>query len=194
MSQLSTGSVLCKECHAYVASLSCVRLVMMQNSINKSPDTPLVIELQELGDSVKQSRPHHEGNSFPYKKGKLRCVCENNLGNIQNNITVLPYRGTEVGLLKFQGICFSVEVSPGRAFTIPKARVLSKFVNPTRNAAHEVTPDHVLDSSDGSTKLKPRTEVEPPATADHGPHALGSARLAAPSRCSSFSYATSGHS
>jgi len=116
-----SDSVLCIDCNATVlASLASLRLVSIDGK-----DTPLVVELSQLGESVQQCRPHPGGKQIRYKKGKLTCVCGNNLGNIQNNISVPPFRQhTEVGLLKFKGICFSLSISPGRVFTIPAARTL----------------------------------------------------------------------
>jgi hypothetical protein len=145
-----SGFVLCQECHGHMITFGDVRLVT-----NKTlSDTPLVSELSQLGKSVLQTRPHHEGIQFPYKKGKLTCVCGNNLGNIQDNIDVHPYRGTDVDLLKFQGIYFSVSTSPGRAFEIPAARDLRNFLKRKLMTAYEVTPEHVLHVSTGSIKLK----------------------------------------
>jgi hypothetical protein len=134
-----------------VATLGDVRLVT-----NKTlSDTPFVAELSQLGKSVLLTRPHHDGIQFPYKKGKLTCICGENLGNIQNNIAVKPYRGADVGLLKFQGICFSVSTSPGLAFKIPAARELRALEPRLRQmTAYEVTPADVLHASTGSTKLK----------------------------------------
>jgi hypothetical protein len=106
-----------------VATLGDVRLVT-----NKTlSDTPLVSELSQLGKSVLQTRPHHEGIQFPYKKGKLTCVCGNNLGNIQDS-----------------------------------TRDLRNFLKPRLMTAYEVTPDHVLHVSTGSTKLKINPMTGPP--------------------------------
>ena len=149
--ETGSGFVLCQNCHECVTTLGDVRLVT-----NKTlSDTPLVAELSQLGKSVLLTRPHHDGMQFPYKKGKLTCICGENLGNIQNNIAVKSYRGADVGLLKFQGICFSVSTSPGLAFKIPAARELRPLEARLRQmTAYEVTPADVLHASTGSTKLK----------------------------------------
>jgi hypothetical protein len=149
--ETGSGFVLCQNCHECVTTLGDVRLVT-----NKTlSDTPFVAELSQFGKSVLLTRPHHDGMQFPYKKGKLTCICGENLGNIQNNIAVEPYRGADVGLLKFQGICFSVSTSPGLAFKIPAARELRALEPRLRQMkAYEVTPADVLHASTGFTKLK----------------------------------------
>ncbi len=80
--------------------------------------------------------------------------CGNNLGNIQDNFDVDPYRGTDVDLLKFQVIYFSVSTSPGRAFEIPAARDLRIFLKRKLMTTYEVTSEHVFHVSTGSIKLK----------------------------------------
>ena len=140
---MSSGdsSVLCSNCHVPVCNLASVRLVKVD-----ARDTPLVVELFKFGNSVQLHRPHHDGELIRYKKGKLTCACGTNLGNIQDNVSVPPYReGIEVALLKFQNLAFSLALVPARAFEIPAARKLREhvFPRPAMRKAYEVTPDHV---------------------------------------------------
>jgi hypothetical protein len=140
---MSSGdsSVICFNCHAHVCTLASVRLVHID-----AKDTPLVVELCKLSKSVQLRRPHPDGELILYKKGKLTCACGTNLGNMQDNVSVLPYgEGTEVGLLKFQNLGFSLGTIPTRAFKISKARMLREhvFPSPARRAAYEITPDQV---------------------------------------------------
>ena len=97
---MSSGdsSVTCFNCHAHcdthVCTLASVRLVHIY-----AKDTPLVVELCKLSKSVQLRRPHPDGELIRYKKGKLTCACGTNLGNMQDNASVLPYgEGTEVRL------------------------------------------------------------------------------------------------
>ena len=150
---MSSGesSILCFQCHGTVCTLTSVRLVKIHAN-----DTPLVVKLSKLSDSVQQRHPHPDGERIKYKKGKLTCACGTNLGNIQDNVPVAPYgKGIEVGLLKFQNLRFSlaatlaIEVPAAqlatRAFKVPAARVLRAYVfpSPATRKAYEVTPNHV---------------------------------------------------
>ena len=49
-------------------------------------------------------RAPHPDVDAKFKCGKLKCVCGENWGNIQNNVHVAPFKGKEVALLKFDNI------------------------------------------------------------------------------------------
>ena len=134
--------ILCNECGAQVSELRCVRLVWLN-----AKDTPLVVDLRRLSQSVQMHRPHPEGNRRPFKRGKLACVCGHNLGNIQSNVDTPPYhKGDEVGLLKFASICFDDPASPGWCLKISSAQLLGKrvFKGPAKKLAYSLTSQQVI--------------------------------------------------
>ena len=134
--------ILCNDCGARVSELRSVRVVWLSTK-----DTPLVVDLGRLSRSVQIHRPHHEGDRYPFKRGKLMCVCGHNLGNIQSNVDAPPYRkGNEVGLLKFASICFDDPASPGRCLKISSARLLGKHVfrGPKKKSSYSLTSQQVI--------------------------------------------------
>ena len=134
--------ILCNQCGAQVSELRSARVVWLSTK-----DTPLVVELRQLSQSAQMHRPHHDGHLYPFKRGKLTCVCGNNLGNIQSNVDAPPYReGDEVGLLKFANICFDDPAWPGRCLKISSARLLGKHVfrGPKKKSSYLLTLQQVI--------------------------------------------------
>jgi len=120
----SRAHIRCLQCAAPVTSLGCVRFVWLG-----AGDQHLVVDLSKLEASVEKQRPHHEGDRYPHKKGKLFCACGNNLGNIQNNVEAAPFRrGKEAGLLKFRNICFDDPISSKRLLKVSRAGLLGQHI------------------------------------------------------------------
>ena len=155
MASLSVSRVVCAACERHVADLNC--LACVQDTYGAH----LVTALAHLSDNVEQIRPHPKGVRSPSKRGKLHCVCGENMGNIQNwgnihnylpGVDLLEWRD-EVALLKFANVRFTIETE---VIPVLSGSLLGKAVTLSQKGAgrdrcprvsvsvSSITPAHVL--------------------------------------------------
>ena len=110
--------IACTDCSAPVCLLEAVK-----QTSEKGNGTPLVVQLTDLAAAVQQTRPHPDSAEKRFKRGKLGCACGANLGNIQNNIRVPPFKSSDVGLLKLANVSFRLASHPQHVFCTKAAQL-----------------------------------------------------------------------
>ena len=175
-----TPSVVCASCKSHVAHLH--HLACVQDDFG----CHLVCALDRLSDDVVQQRPHPEEAKHPFKRGKLKCSCDGNIGNIQNNVKAsLPAAGLighgDYAVLKFVDLSFA---AAPHSDLIPRltGALLGKevgFILPGKggrgggrvggggrgrggdsSSASGITPEHVLRAAGRSDDLRRLLQAE----------------------------------
>ena len=110
----------CRGCKAPVADLASAHFVQ-----HKSVNAALVIQRSDLKAPNKWLMLE---NTKKFKIGEMRCGnCDQDLGNVHNNVGAEGFRGKNVGLLKHKAV----------EFPLPMDLVREKFPNPLISPASQ---------------------------------------------------------
>ena len=144
------ASVRCAQCETMLAPLRSFACVKNKQGCH------LVAALANLSDNVASHRPHPDGARLPFKRGKLSCVCNENLGNIQSDMNavlqsagLLGGKHEEVAVLKFATIRFAVDpMIPYITLSAAKlGQAIGFSARPNVRDVRQVEPNHVLSAA-----------------------------------------------
>eukprot|EP00658_Telonema_sp_P-2_P031383 TRINITY_DN23493_c0_g1_i2.p1 TRINITY_DN23493_c0_g1~~TRINITY_DN23493_c0_g1_i2.p1 ORF type:complete len:455 (+),score=42.90 TRINITY_DN23493_c0_g1_i2:197-1561(+) len=163
------SEIRCSGCDVHIVPLNVCHCVREKVGYH------LVVNLGDFPDSVNQITPHPDSGAMKFKRGKLVCrSCEQNIGNIQNNVQVQPYRQRDVGLLKVADVRFAID---GEVFSIRKVKAIGEAARLELDRSARVTSELVREIGIPAGAAQPKKWKQAPPPLPTTPHKQVAAQL-----------------